>query len=427
MGIPIAKYHWLFTGFAAVLLVAVFFGGSTPASALGPGLTVEPQIAGTDATIKQAQFFWPFRDQRRVRRAPPRGGKRAPAGGRVKAVPRGEERKLAGVKTENPNATRIVVFGDSVAKDLWQGIAKSLGEDASFEVLRKTKASSGMVRDDFYDWQKAVAAAQSEGRIDIAVWMIGINDLQKLRTGGGRFDPHTPEWNEAYKARIDGAVKALLEKGTAVYWVGLPIARSPKLTKGYAQINTLVRERIDLMGARYVDIWDGFADENGAYSAYGPDIAGDRRKLRKGNGIHFSARGVEKLVLFVEQAIRADLDGAGTTLDGRRVIRQGAQGGLVISSGTSGTGGADELAGAGDPSGNVQVSTVQPIKLPRVAAPTAAPGQPMMLNTPATATGKTDGEEVVSPLFTVLMRGEALAPKPGRADDFAWDENSDQR
>ncbi len=427
MGISTKYFRRRLAGIAAILIGAIIIGGSGPAAALGPGLTVKPGVAASEATVKQAQFFWPFRDQRRVRRAPKRGRTRAPARERAKAVPRGEEKKLAGVKTENPNATRIVVFGDSVAKDLWQGIAKSLGEDASFEVLRKTKASSGMVRDDFYDWQKAVAAAQSEGRIDIAVWMIGINDLQKLRTGGGRFDPHTPEWNKAYTSRIDGAVKALLEKGTAVYWVGLPIARSPKLTRGYAQINTLVRERIDLMGARYVDIWDGFADENGAYSAYGPDIAGDRRKLRKGNGIHFSTRGIEKLVLFVEQAIRADLDGAGTTLDGRRVIRQGAQGGLVVSSGASGTGGADELAGAGDPSGNVQVSAVQPIKLPRIAAPAAAPGQPMMLNTPATATGKTDGEEVVSPLFTVLMRGEALAPKPGRADDFAWDENSGQR
>ncbi|MFV2093807.1 MAG: DUF459 domain-containing protein, partial [Hyphomicrobiales bacterium] len=314
--------------------------------------------------------------------------------------------------------------GDSVAKDLWKGMVNSLGQDASFEVLRKTKVSSGMVRDDFYDWQKAVAATQAEGRVDIAVWLIGINDLQKLRTGGGRFEPNTPEWIEAYKARIDGVVKSLQTKGTAVYWVGLPIVRSPRLTAGYARINALVRERVELLGARFVDIWDGFADENGAYSAFGPDIAGARQKLRKGNGIHFTARGNEKLVLFVEQAIKADLAGGGLTLDGQRVIRQGAQGGLVISSRRPGTGGADELAGAVDPSGNVQISAMQPAG---PVLPTAAPGRPMMLNTTTTATGKTDGEAVVSPLFTVLMRGEALIPKPGRADDFAWDETDTQR
>ncbi|VAW12225.1 hypothetical protein MNBD_ALPHA09-1217 [hydrothermal vent metagenome] len=420
MDSPALIVRRLVAGFGVVFIaIAMLVGAGGPAAAFGPGLLAKSAV-DVETAIKPAQFFWPFRDQRRrLRRAPKRRGAGQPAQKRIKAVPSGEDKKLAGERKDNENATRIVVFGDSVAKDLWAGMVKSLGQDDSFEVLRKTKVSSGMVRDDFYDWQKAVAAAQNEGRIDIAVWMIGINDLQKLRTGGGRFEPDTPEWVEAYKARVDAVIKALTAKGTAVYWVGLPIVRSPRLTKGYTRINAIVRERVELLGARFVDIWNGFADENGAYSAYGPDIAGARRKMRKGNGIHFSSRGNEKLVLFVEQAIKGDLAGSGTTLDGRRVIRQGAQGGLVISSGSVRPSGADDLAGALDPSDNVVLSLARPS---RSALPTAAPGQPMMLNSPQTATGKTDGEEVVSPLFTVLMRGEALAPKPGRADDFAWDE-----
>lgn len=413
--------------------VALVWSGGGPASAMGPGVggLLAPLLAETP--VVKAQFYWPFRRDRRVRRARPTPRARQQQRQRrarpnVASVPRGEDGKLAGVKKENPNATRVVVFGDSVAKDLFNGMVKSIGNDGSFEVLRKTKVSSGIVRDDFYNWQEAVTATLAEGRLDIAVFMVGINDLQQLRSSGGRFEPLSSEWMEIYKSRIDNIVKAFQEKGTAVYWVGLPIVRSARLSKGYTQINQIVKERMDVAGARFVDIWDGFADANGVYSAYGPDISGERRKMRKGNGIHFSTRGNEKLVHFVEQAIQTDIAGTGQSLDGRRVIRQGARGGLVISSAANGGGADNELAGAGDPAAGVQVSSLQASK---PAVPTVVPGKPMMLNTPgegdgeqAASGGKTDGEEVVSPLFTVLMRGEALPPKSGRADDFAWDDGS---
>ena len=421
----------------ALALLVCIGGGSASAFGLGtgPGASGAVGLMGpilAERPILKTQFYWPFRRERRVRRARPNPRARQRQQQRARpraAVPRGEDGKLAGTKTENPNATRVVVFGDSVAKDLYNGMLKSLGKDESFEVLRKTKVSSGVVRDDFYNWQDAVNATLAEGRLDIAIFMLGINDLQQMRSSGGRFEPLSPEWLEIYKSCVDNIVKAFQEKGTAVYWVGLPIVRSPRLSRGYTQINQIVKERMDVAGARFIDIWDGFADANGAYSAYGPDISGERRKMRKGNGIHFSTRGNEKLVHFVEQAVQTDIAGSGQSLDGRRVIRQGARGGLVISSAAGDNSAGNELAGAGDPAaGGVQMSSLQASK---PAVPTVVPGKPMMLNAPgegdgeqSSSGGKTDGEEVVSPLFTVLMRGEALPPKSGRADDFAWDDGS---
>lgn len=411
------KPHRIAASVTALIAGVILFGSDMGSSAwaIGPGLSTAPKSA--QSSIAKAQFFWPFRSERRVRRAPPRAKRRQPLRRATPAVPKGQDGKLSGKKKVDENATRIVVFGDSVAKDLWGGMVGSIGKESSFEVLRKTKVSSGIVREDFYNWREAVKATFDDGRIDVAVWMIGINDLQQLRNAGGRFEPNTPEWSKAYKARIDAIVKTMQEKGTAVYWVGLPIVRSNRLSKGYAQINDLVRSRIESMGARFIDIWDGFADEAGAYSAYGPDLAGARRKMRRGNGIHFSKRGNEKLVHFVEKAIMADLASGGRTLDGRRVIRQGERGGLVVSSGNSAAK-PGELAGAGDPASGLQ--SLSSLGVPNQIATNAGPGRPLMLNSAKTAPAKIDGEEVISPLFMVLMRGEALPPKSGRADDFAW-------
>jgi hypothetical protein len=417
---------------AAFILAAAAICAVGPAAAFGPGVPLAAAVTPALEATK-VQFFWPFRPQRSytpppaqrrdVRRAP-QGDSQAPAPqARKTNVPRGSDGALVGNASEAENATRIVVFGDSVAKDLWEGLLGSIGEEENFEVFRRTKVSSGIVRDDFYDWNAAVAETLEAGRVDIAIWLIGINDLQQLRDAGGRYEPHTPEWTEAYKKRIDGHIGALQAKGAAVYWVGLPIVRSDRLTRGYAKINDILRERTELLGARFIDIWDGFADENGAYSAYGPDVSGTRRKLRRGNGIHFTDVGNAKLVHFVEQEFRKDLAVAGTTLDGRRVIQQGQRGGLVISG--TGANADGELAGAIDPAtGLADPAMANVAALP---APNAAPGQPMMLNAPQTADDKTDGEEVFSPLFTVLMRGDALPPKSGRADDFTWDGDDARR
>ncbi|MHA1547116.1 MAG: hypothetical protein ACTSUY_11945, partial [Alphaproteobacteria bacterium] len=141
--------------------------------------------------------------------------------------------------------------------------------------------------------------------------------------------------------------------------------------------------------------------------------SGVKRKLRRANGIHLTRRGNLKLAYFVSQAVRRDLEEFGTTLDGRQVIRQGSErGGLVV--------GANGQA--------VRISS-KAILVGGEFAPGAQGTQPGSTATtqrtasvanPSRSAAKSDGEDVVSPLFLVLMRGEALQAKTGRADDFSW-------
>ena len=62
-----------------------------------------------------------------------------------------------------------------------------------------------------------------------------------------------------------------------------------------------------ISGVKFVDTWSGFTDQLGAFSAYGPDLTGQSKRLREPDGISFTARGNRKLANFVEIILGATL------------------------------------------------------------------------------------------------------------------------
>jgi hypothetical protein len=51
-------------------------------------------------------------------------------------------------------------------------------------------------------------------------------------------------------------------------------------------------------------VWDGFVDEAGKYSNYGPDYEGQVRRLRLSDGVFFTKYGAVKLARYVEHELR---------------------------------------------------------------------------------------------------------------------------
>jgi hypothetical protein len=49
-------------------------------------------------------------------------------------------------------------------------------------------------------------------------------------------------------------------------------------------LNDLYRSRADKAGIFYVDVWDGFVDEDGRFAQSGLDFEGQTRRLRTGDG-----------------------------------------------------------------------------------------------------------------------------------------------
>ncbi len=206
------------------------------------------------------------------------------------------------------------------------------------------------------------------------------------------YEFRSDKWTELYSKRIDDTIAALKSKRVPVIWVGLPPIRGARSRGDLSFLNDLYRDRAEKAGIPYVDVWDGFIEESGEFSTYGPDVLGQVRRLRSGDGVHFTKAGARKLAHYVEREIR-------------RVLTRATPVALPVQEEPQ------KPAGPAQPSGPA----------PR---PVAGPVIPLTGHIPAgegLVGGGSQGAPVADPLASrVLVKGEAMDPARGRADDFAW-------
>lgn len=202
---------------------------------------------------------------------------------------------------------RMVIFGDSLGDGVWAGLYRAFKEDANVDVVKRSRVSTGFVRVDYFNWNTNLKSILKNERVHIAVIMVGANDMQAIREKQQWHKVGTEGWRNIYGTRIDTFIKKLKDSRAAVYWVGLPIMRSPDHNRDMQVMNEVFREKAFLNGVKFIDTWNGFVDEFGRYSAYGPDLAGRIKRLRAGDGVHFTMKGYRKLAHFVEREIRRDL------------------------------------------------------------------------------------------------------------------------
>ncbi|HXW39614.1 MAG TPA: SGNH family hydrolase [Xanthobacteraceae bacterium] len=348
-------------------------------------------------------------------------------------------------KVETPPTETIVVIGDSLADWLAYGLEETFADTPEIGVVRKIKPYAGLIRyearPDAPDWSQAAKDALAAEKPSAVVVMLGVNDRLPLRERtpaprpggaapaqgqgaapqpqnpppaaaapeaaapdgeqpaiaanetqrrppGGAYEFHTDKWEELYIKRIDEMIAALKSKGAPVLWVGMPAIRGTRSTSDMSYLDELYRARAEKAGITYVDIWDGFVDEQGRYAVQGPDFEGQIRRLRTGDGVHFTKPGAVKLAHYVEHELR-------------RVV----------------------------------TNHVVPVALPGPEEQSPAKGNarpaigPVI---PLSAVGNGERGDLLGasghpaqhdsdPLATrVLGRGEAVAAPPGRADDFSW-------
>jgi uncharacterized protein len=200
------------------------------------------------------------------------------------------------------------------------------------------------------------------------------------------------KWGELYGKRVDEVIAVLKSKRVPVMWVGLPPIRGNRARAEISYLNELYKSRAEKAGIIYVDVWEGFADDSGDFANYGPDALGQVRRLRSGDGVHFTKYGARKLAHYVDREIR------------RLMSREGPIALPVPEENKP------EVAAPAVPSGPA----------PR---PVAGPVIPLTGSAPAAEAlvGARMAEPQASDAVTkVLLRGEPLSPAPGRADNFAW-------
>lgn len=212
------------------------------------------------------------------------------------------------------------------------------------------------------------------------------------RTPGSANEFRSDRWAELYGRKIDEMIAALKSKGVPVLWIGLPAIRGPRSTADAVYLNDLYRARAEKAGIVYVDVWDGFVDEAGKYTTQGPDLEGQTRRLRAGDGVYFTKAGARKLAHYVERELRR--------LMSNRAIPVALPSDLPLG------------PQAPDTRPGVVTRPLAGPVLPLAASPA---GSDELLGGRNLRPANTD------PVATrVLLKGEPVAAAPGRADDFAW-------
>jgi hypothetical protein len=104
-------------------------------------------------------------------------------------------------------------------------------------------------------------------------------------------------------------VDAVRATGKPALWVGLMPVQSSSMSRDYSTFNGIVREQLETKAVPFIEVWNGFADEQGKYSAFGPDIRGQAVQLRASDGLNFTRAGQRKLAYFVEQELESIFGG----------------------------------------------------------------------------------------------------------------------
>ncbi|WP_204262658.1 SGNH family hydrolase [Methylobacterium sp. BTF04] len=386
------------------------------------------------------QFYWPWEDRPQQAqpapvspsaRQPPRqrGPSYAddprssredtrPVRRRPRPVPLVAQPKPVAPKAEP--ATRIAVFGDSLAGYLSSGLDDVFEDNADVGVLDRSKPDSGLVRKDVVDWPKAAEDfLKANPKVAFALVMLGANDRQPIRDNDQSVEPLSERWRALYAERVDAMVKVFTDRKIPLIWVGTPPMKSESLAKDLAVINDICRERVARAGQTYVDIWPGFVDDRNRYAANGPDLEGQEAKLRTSDGVHFTKAGARKVAHFADVELKR-LMGAGSpeqpaapvatapmpTLDNEPVKLDDA---AAIDRQITAM-----LPSLPEPPG-IPALPIKPLAGPvlPLGRSEITPGGTLISSRPR------DGDPTGN-VERALLRGAAPLPQPGRADDFKW-------
>jgi uncharacterized protein len=361
-------------------------------------------------------------------------------------------------KAESAVTTPILVFGDSMADWLAYGLELAYADSPEIGILRRHRTNSGLIRaevrsdprGDYPDWPQTARELIAAQKPKFVLMMVGINDRRQFRETGQvapaartvkpapqrvddpaalELDKSSPEkpnetpaaaapepatpvgnrtlefrtdaWSEAYIRRIDDTVAALKTSGVPVFWVGLPPLRGQKSAADIPFLNDLYRSRADKAGIIYIDVWDGFVDEDGRYAQSGPDVEGQTRRLRSGDGVYFTQAGARKLAHYVEREVQ------------RWLSTRAAPVAVAIPEEPK-----------VEPAAKVEAGAAAASRSGPHVRPLAGPVVPLIAGrgseTDDLLGGNTRQPASDAMVAKVLVRGEPIRAPAGRADDFAW-------
>jgi hypothetical protein len=196
------------------------------------------------------------------------------------------------------------VIGDFLASGLAEGLETVFAENPAIRIADRAKGSSGLVRDDFYDWPASIKDVLETEKPVAVVVMLGSNDRQSMQVGDNREQLRSDAWTKQYEQRAEALATEVKAGKVPFLWVGMPSFKISKMTSDMLAFNDIYRSVAEKAGGEFVDIWDGFVDENGNFIVTGSDVNGQQVRLRSADGINLTPAGRRKLAFYVEKPVR---------------------------------------------------------------------------------------------------------------------------
>jgi hypothetical protein len=211
------------------------------------------------------------------------------------------------IEPKNPDASVVLVLGDTMAEQLALGLKDAYSKQPNLRIENVSVEGLGLVSGDGQSsWLARVPSLLQTQKLAAIVVSLGVEDVTSIPYEGRSVPPNSPAWEGLYKSRVRLLSNALVASGRPVFWVGLPPMQDATKKSNAALINDYVQDMLASSLARYIDVWNSFLDENGAYTSRGPDLEGVVRLLRSSDGVHFTSEGRRKYAHFVERFIKPD-------------------------------------------------------------------------------------------------------------------------
>jgi uncharacterized protein len=227
-----------------------------------------------------------------------------------------EEEAVEGHAAENTvrtpsrsNKLRVAVIGDSLSQGLGPAIERWMNPGV-VRVLSLGRPSTGLSREDYFNWRSGMRQIVEEFRPDLVFVMLGSNDAQaQISRDGAAIAVGSTDWVEGYRDRAAELLEEATQAGTHVVWVGIPIVKERERWDFYRRVNDIYRDtaNADPFGT-YVDTWEPFQARDGGYTAFVRNERGDLVEVRSPDGVHFTPTGYS---FIGRMAIRAADDAFG--------------------------------------------------------------------------------------------------------------------
>ncbi|MGN6769271.1 MAG: SGNH/GDSL hydrolase family protein [Rhizobiaceae bacterium] len=256
------------------------------------------------------ELGWQARQEQFQRqRRPPRAVKRIRRSETPAEVDNAEEEPVE----KSADARVVLVVGDFMASGLADALTGDYAQSPRVKVVDATNGSSGLVRNDFYDWSKEIGPIMDSAKPSVVVVMLGANDRQAMTVGTTKEPPRSDAWTAEYVRRAEALTKAVRDRKIPLVWVGQPAFKYASMSSDMLALDDIYQRVTEAAGGEYVDIWDGFVDENGAFRFTGPDVNGQPVRLRSDDGITLSKAGKLKVAFYAEKPLNKILGSAATS------------------------------------------------------------------------------------------------------------------